>query len=509
MAVTATGTLSIPNSIPQRIRLSILIGACLLLLLQVLTMFSTRWVEDESWYAVPAHALLTQGEIRDPIFQDNAPTEKADLRPPLTFLIMAGFFKLLGTNLYSSRLPFLLSGLACLFLTYLLGCELGRPWVGLLGAVALATDNLFFLASRTARPESMTAAFALLGVLVYLQSQRKNSVKLALLSGLIVGLGTLVHLNAFAAALSAGVFALIEFRWSVFRQPRPWAFVAGLVLPLALFIAWAMSDPVRRAEFFGMYAYGEGYGLRDIPRLELTRYGDFLGMGSMRVNLPIHVPTRLHVVLALLLSVFVLYRYDRTLLKAILCLILPAMLWWAYERNMTSRYMATGSPYLALLLAGAVVSLWQFKPALHKAVAVCAALLLLSQVAGNYLLLYIYRQADYAAVTRQLRAIIPADARVFGALTFWMSLNDRPYYYSWNRTNVKYAVDHGVNYMILNDRVLLHGSGQGTDDWAERREEAAAFVKDHATLIGHVPNSFYGDLEIYRVNAPDATVKNQ
>ena len=101
-----------------------------------------------------------------------------------------------------------------------------------------------------------------------------------------------------------------------------------------------------------------------------------------------------------------------------------------------------------------------------------------------------------------LRAIIPADARVFGALTFWVSLYDRPYFYSWNRTSVKYAVDHGVNYMILNDRVLLHGSGQGTDDWAERREEANAFVKDHATLIGHVPNSFYGDLEIYHVNVP-------
>ena len=119
------------------------------------------------------------------------------------------------------------------------------------------------------------------------------------------------------------------------------------------------------------------------------------------------------------------------------------MFWWAYERNITPRYIATGSPYLSLLLAGAVVALWKFKPRWHKAVAVCATLLLLSQVAGNGLLLYLYRQADYAAVTRQLRTIIPADAHVFGALTFWMSLNDKPYY-SWNRTTVIYAVAHGV-----------------------------------------------------------------
>jgi 4-amino-4-deoxy-L-arabinose transferase-like glycosyltransferase len=414
---------------------------------------------------------------------------------------MARFFKILGTNLYSARLPFLLSGLACILLTYLLGCELGRPWVGLLGAVVLATDNLMFLAARTARPESMAAAFALLGILLFWRSRKKNSAGLAFLSGLMVGLGVLVHLNAFAAALSAGVFALVEFRWSVVRRARPWAFVAGLLVPLSLFLAWAMSDAVHRTVFTNMYMAGEGFALRDIPHLEWVRYRDFLGMGSLRVNLPVHVPTRLHVVLALLLSVYVLYRYDRDLLKTILCLILPAMAWWAYERNMTSRYIATGSPYLALLVAGAVVSLWQFKPAWRKAVGVCASLLLLSQVAGNYLLLYIYRQADYVAVTRQLREIIPPDAHVYGALTFWMSFNDMPYY-AWNRTSVKYAVEHGVDYLILNDRVLLHGSGQGTDDWVERRTEAEVFVKDHATLIAHAPNSFYGDLEIYRVNRP-------
>jgi 4-amino-4-deoxy-L-arabinose transferase-like glycosyltransferase len=475
-------------------------GACLLLLVQALTMFSIRWVEDESWYAVTAHTLLTRGEIRVPIFQDEAPNAKVDMRPPLTFIVMAGFFKVLGTNLYSARLPFLLSALACILLTYLLGCELGRPWVGLLGAAALATDNLMFVASWTARPEAMATAFALLGVLVYLRSRRENSVKLAFLSGLIVALGTLVHPNAFAAALSAGVFALMEFRWSVVRQPRPWAFVAGLILPLALFVAWGMSDAVHRSEFVIIYGGGEGHTLRQIPDLELTRYRDFLGMGSMRVNLPVHVPTRLHIVLALLLAALALYRYDRDLLKTILCLILPAMVWWAYERNITPRYIATGSPYLALLLAGAVVSLWNFKPRWHKAVAVCATLLLLSQVAGNALLLYLYRQADYVAVTRQLRAIIPAGAHIYGALTFWMALNDMPFY-SWNRTPITYAVDRGVNYLILNDRVLLHGSGQGTDDWVERRTEIAAFVRDHATLIGRAPNSFYGDLEIYRVNA--------
>jgi 4-amino-4-deoxy-L-arabinose transferase-like glycosyltransferase len=488
----------LPAAIPSEVRSAILIGACLLLLAQALALFSVRWVEDESWYAVTAKTLVNRGETRAPIFQETAGGAQVDPRPPVPFFVMGAFFKVLGTSVRVARLPFLLSALACLFLTYLLGCELGRPWVGLLGALALATDNLFFWAARTARPESMATAFALLGILFYLRSRRKDSVMWALLGGLTVGVGVLVHLNAFAAALSAGVFALIEFGWSIVRRGRPWAFAAGLLLPVLLFIGWGMQDTVHKHEFLGAYAYGEGHPLREIPQLEASRYRDFLGMSSLRVNVPIHVPTRLHIVLALLFSAFLLYRWDRALLGSILCLLLPAMVWWAYERNMTPRYIATGAPYLALLLAGAAAAVWQFRPAWRKAAVVCGVLVLLSQVAGNYLLLYVYRNADYDKLSRQLRSVIPDGACVYGAITFWITFHDRQYY-AWNRTPVQYAVDHGARYLVLNDRVLLHGSGSGTDDWVDRRHEVEAFVKDNAVLVGHAPNSFYGDLEIYRV----------
>ena len=98
--------MSIPESIPPPIRRYILTAACLLLLVQALTMFSTRWVEDESWYSVTAHTLLTRGELRVPIFQEGSPTVLVDPRPPLTHIIMAGFFKVLGTNLYSAGCRF-------------------------------------------------------------------------------------------------------------------------------------------------------------------------------------------------------------------------------------------------------------------------------------------------------------------------------------------------------------------------------------------------------------------
>lgn len=486
-----------PDTVSARVRGSILIVACALLLVQALTLLPVRWVEDESWYSVAAHSLATTGQLRMPVFAADSVSARVDTRPPLTMVIMAGFFKLFGTSLYSAKLPFLLAALVTIPLTFLLGCELGRPWVGLVGALALATDNFFFNAARTARPEAMAAAFAVLGVLVFLYSQRRNSVGLAFVSGLIVGTGSVAHLNAFASALTAGVLAFLEFRWTIARRPRPWAFVAGTLIPIALFLAWALSDSVHRAEFTGMYSYGEGFPLRAIPHLEAIRYSDFLGLSSIRLHLP-PVPMRLHIVLALAASAAVLYRYDRELLRNVLILLAPAALWWAYERNPSARYIAVGSPYISLLLAGGLVTLFEAKVAWRKATATVGGLLLLSQVGGNCVMLYVYRQADYLAVTRQLRSLIPAGACTYGALTFWMALSDRPYY-SWNRTSLQYALDHGATYLILNDRVLVHGSGYGEDDWAQLRNEADAFVRGHARLIGRAPNPFYGDLEIYHV----------
>ena len=485
-------------TVSPRAKYLILAAACLLLLIQAATLLPVRWVEDESWYSIAAHTLATTGELRMPVFAEGANTARVDTRPPLTAMLMAGVFKLAGTSLYSAKLPFLLAGVIAILLTYLLGCEIGGVWVGLIGAMALATDNLFFLATRTARPETLASSFAILGILLFLYSQRLDSPQLAFFSGLVVGLGSVAHLNAFAAAISAGVLAILEFRWAVLRRARPWWFVAGLLLPIAVFLGWALSDAVHRAEFVRMYAYGEGGTLADIPHRELVRYRDFLGFSSFRVKLPIQVPMRLHIALALLFSAGALYRYNRKLLGKIGCLILPAMAWWAYERNATPRYIATGSAYLALLISGAAVALIEFKPRWRKAVTAVAALMLLSQVAGNFLLLYTYRQANYQTVTRQLREIIPAKATVYGAITFWMALCDHPYY-SWNRTPVQYAVDRGASYLILNDRVLLHGSGYGEDNWVEVRESANAFVAKHAVLAGRVNNSYYGDLEIYRV----------
>jgi hypothetical protein len=204
-------------------------------------------------------------------------------------------------------------------------------------------------------------------------------------------------------------------------------------------------------------------------------------------------------VLALLAAAFFLFRYNRKLFWRLATLILPCVVWWAYIRNSSVRYTAAASPYFALLLAGAAIGLWNHRPQWRKLVAAAAILLLAAEVGSNYVFLYFYRKADMAVLTRQFHDIIPADAGVYAALPFWIAF---PYqrFYSYNRTPLPYALEHGVSYLILNDKIMTEGNGFGEDDWQKVRLAARQFVNEgNAVLVGRAPNPYYGDLEIYRV----------
>jgi hypothetical protein len=98
-----------------------------------------------------------------------------------------------------------------------------------------------------------------------------------------------------------------------------------------------------------------------------------------------------------------------------------------------------------------------------------------------------------------LRAAIPPDKSAYGITTFWLALNDHKYY-SYDRAPFGYAISTlKPDYLILNDRVMLHGSGSGTDDFRVLREQSNEFAKRSASLVAKIPNPFYGPLEVYHV----------
>jgi hypothetical protein len=175
-----------------------------------------------------------------------------------------------------------------------------------------------------------------------------------------------------------------------------------------------------------------------------------------------------------------------------------SLLWLISVQSKTIRYMAMLSPYFAIAVAMAAVSLSTSRAG--KAIAASVCLLLAgSQMAGNAAFLYKFRGADYSQVRRELRALIPAGESVYGAITFWMALPDRDYM-AYERTPFDQAVSRlHPTYLILNDRVMTGGMGTGADDWKELREQANAYAREYGDRVGQVQNPFYGDLDVYRI----------
>jgi hypothetical protein len=277
-----------------------------------------------------------------------------------------------------------------------------------------------------------------------------------------------------------------------------WAFALGVAMLLVPYLVWCFSDAAHVANFQNIYVSKAHEPLRERLVGELDRWSDFIGLGSQRVSLPLRIPARIHIAAAIAAALIFLLRVRRKLALSLLALFLINIVWWLYLVNKGPRYITLVAPLFAILFGCALASSAARRTRLAWTAVV--AVVVLTQVAGNFYWIFRYRNADYPAVARQLRAAIPPAASVYGITTFWLALHDRTYY-AYDRTPFEFARDRlQPEYLILNDRVMVQGSGHGTDDFRDLRQKLTRVARERGTLVARVPNGFYGDLEIYRVS---------
>lgn len=477
----------------------VLAFACLLLGIQCLTFPRTRFVEDEGWNSDISMTWMREGRLRMSSFPVNV-SGQVDARPPLLAFAMGETFRWLGAGVLQARLSSILAGVGVVIVAYFLGMEWGGAWAAWIAALLMACDNFLLVTARSARPEPHTTLFACLGILLCYISRRKDSAWWSFLAAVSIGIAINFHPLGIGFALAGGALLVMELRGAVLWSRRAWSYLLGLVISIAPYGLWMASDEAHRAGFRATYmSHAVGSSLWHRLAGETERLSDFVGLGSQRVPLPFHIPYRLHIVLIIAGALVYLFRKRPRLAGEIAVLLGINFLWWVFMVNKSPRYITTLAPVLVAVVSMALAA--AAKDARWRRPAIAVGLLFgVSQLAGNAFLLYRYRNADYEAVTRGLRAAIPAGAPAYGIITFYLALNDRTYY-SYDRTPFAYAVANlRPGYLILYDRVMMHGSGRGEDDYRELRNQATEFVKAHATLAARVSNGFYGDLEVYRVN---------
>ena len=488
-------------ALPHRRARVWLLLTVLLFLLQVLPWLSHRWVTDESWYAGPGVTLSQGHGLTDPGIGPNDLEHIVDVRPPGTAVVMAGFFRVLGTTEVAARMGSVLAGVALPLLLFLLVRDLFGEVPALLCALLAATDNFLVTTARTARPEALTACCIVLAMLPLKRYWRTAHLGWALLAGLVMAVGTMFHITLLGYIVAYGLL-LIVLDHRAGRMPvrgalaYSVAYFAGL-LPYA---AWVLQMPNGlgltsfRFEFLHRTA---GAGLPERLLQELPRYRDYVGVGMLHGHGLAVLPVRLPIPLALLAATYLLWRFRRSWFYLELLLLLPSMLWLVYTVNKSSRYLAILAPVMALVLAGAVAAVWP-RHRLRRWAVAGVLLVCLAQFSANLLLLNGARRADYHHVTAELESVLPPGATAYGTITFWFGLRDHPYISSERTDPLQAAQEYGAMYFIAGDRMMTEGSATDAAYFVTLRQHFAQ-VEARGTLVGEFDDPYYGDLKVYRL----------
>lgn len=486
-----------------------LMAVLFLFLAQAIIGLDRRWVEDETWYMLPAENLVHEGRLRIPVF--NTPDRRLWNAPPLLTLIEAGSWYLHEMTILQARLVPLACGFGTVVLTFLLGRRLVDDLVGLVAAFFVATDNLIFLTSRTIRPEIMVTFFSILSLWLLLKSIQENKLSWTVAAGLAVGTGMSSHPNGAVAAI-CGVLMLLTFEGcQMLRKPRLYVLTVASTLAFLPYALWAfLSDASNDFEMLRFQVRMQrGRETSFLLRIANSAIGEVIERYRDFIAFPFRVHVGILAAGSVVVGLVLRNRISRFLAGCVIAYLLYFLVVTNFCKSV--RYLGLIMPFISLLWAQAIAALWSRQwaassrssgPVFYRLAAVALFVLAgLSQFAGNVIYHWKYRTADIAGVCRQIDALIPPRSTVYGGMAFWAGLHGAHTYVPYQRMPWLQAVEEfRPSILILNDRVLIGGSYPGEFD--QLRGELQDYVDAHGKLLGSVPNDFYGDLKIYEVDNP-------
>lgn len=471
--------------------------AVLLYLLQTVPYLSYRWVTDESWFSGTAYSIAHGNGIANPAFGSNYIVSRCDTHPPGAAIVIAAFFRLLGTSPVTARLGSVLAGLLIVLFTY----WLARDVIGVEGAIVatfiLATDNLVILTSRTARPEALTTMAVLASLLAMKKYWRTDALLWAFLSGFLIAMATMFHVTVLGYIVALGVLAMVfDHRRDGFPLRGATCYAVGYGLGVLPFVIWILTAPLGRAGFKEEYlSRAAGSSIWSRLQQEAHRYSDLFGFNMLPGHRLESIPVRLPIPLFLLAVTFFLWKRKRQWFYLELLLILPTALWLVYTPDKMSRYLALIAPVLALTV-GSAVAVAKRETRLYRVLLSLSCLTIAAQLAANLFLLHSAHKADYNKVSIELQSVIPQGQTVYGTATFWMALRDR-HYISYERTDPSMARNRfHARYFITGDRVMNMGLPGDMAFYQSLRRDVAMEIA-RAKLVGHFTDPYYGDLKVY------------
>jgi 4-amino-4-deoxy-L-arabinose transferase-like glycosyltransferase len=382
----------------------------------------------------------------------------------------------------------MIAALGVIGLTFVLGRELWSTRTGVFAAIVLAVSPMFLFASHDSRPEMLLILFMYGALVSLILAEKRRSLPLYFVSGLVSGLAADTHLNGVVAPFA--IYAVFVARNGV----RAAASRNGIVLITGWLLGWAwwigvhvLPDPalfVRQwtevwAAPMPLYALGPLGALT----AEYERYGTASARGLGVGLIPL---------LAIGATGYLLLRSlrdrDRSLWTCMSFLGTVIGLMALIVANKAPAYAVLVWPIGCVLVARALALIP--RPHVRNAVIASVAVLSLLSTAG---LAAFSWDNDYNAYATQVRAHVPPGSRVSAQPTLWFEFVGEPFTADHLfKTSGPYgfAVEsRGIEYIVADEFFL---TSQLLDEKSIDEGQVKRFLRDRTTLVGIVEDPWYG-----------------
>ena len=140
---------------------------------------------NEAFYAETPREMIESGNYISPTFNYEPRLNK----PPLTYWVVAGFYRVAGVSLGASRLPIAFGAIVIFATAFLLGRQAFSTRAGLIAALTLAATPRMLLFSRRIIIDVYTAMFLGLTLLCFLMAETEPGNRRRWLAAMYVAVG--------------------------------------------------------------------------------------------------------------------------------------------------------------------------------------------------------------------------------------------------------------------------------------------------------------------------------
>jgi 4-amino-4-deoxy-L-arabinose transferase-like glycosyltransferase len=479
----------------------------------MVTKFPRVWI-DTSWTVIPAYTLAREGELSNPTLRGGGGSAQHILAPGVSqAVLLATTYKIFGFGLVQSRALSIFAGFFLILSTFYFAKRYYDDTIALLAIIIMASDNVFFVTSRTVRPDILLALFSASGFFLFLHALETKSLKSFTFSGMLVGVSLYTHPNSFLVLVAITVILFWRFGFSMFKSKLFWTFSLFCLIAFTPYAWYVIKEDYGNGLSHFMAQLGGRAGFLngrywETYLFEYTRYVNYIYFPRRIIIFVIQIA-------ALIFAAFSKRRMDRYLL--VLVLVFIALLPEWNQGNRTPRYFIVFIPALSILVSRLFKDFFQKvsfampnglvsrRRAGYAVAGLIMALFFLNQIGGNIFILWKHKDNDFYSFIAKVRTTIPEGSKIWGSTAFWIGLHNYPYltqsspYKEVERFRPDYAILYDSS--IWGEKSATLGRDDPTaDTYTDIREKMELLCLRKGTFLKKIRNKFYGDVEIYKIN---------